>query len=104
MFMLAMILMRLTTAGPMARRKVEDVVQRAVDPVADPDPLVLRLDVDVRRPVAQRLGDDPLHDLHDRCVLGDAGHLGLRLGLAALCLLRSASNARIWVVTPLSAR
>ena len=58
--------------------QVEDVVQRAVDAVADPDPVRLRLDVDVRGAVAQRLGDDQLHDLdHRRVVVGrDGVHAG----------------------------
>ena len=55
MFMPAMILMRLTSAGPIVRGQGEDVVQRAVDAEADAQPVVLRLDVDVGGAVAQRL-------------------------------------------------
>ena len=58
MFMPAMILIRLTTRRPDRAGQVEHVVQRAVDAVAHPDPVALRLDVDVGGPVAQRLGDD----------------------------------------------
>jgi hypothetical protein len=44
-------------------------VQHAVDPVADTDVLLLRLDVDVRRPVLHRLGDEQVDQLDDRGVL-----------------------------------
>ena len=40
-----------------ARRRL-DLVQHAVDPVADREPVLERLDVDVRRPRVERVGDD----------------------------------------------
>ncbi len=78
MFIPPRILIRLTSAGPIEPGQVEHVVQRAVDAVADPDPLALRLDVDVGGAVAQRLGDDHLDDLDDRRVLVDLRGLELR--------------------------
>ncbi len=63
--------------------QVEHVVQRAVDAVPHPDPVGLRLDVDVRGPVAQRLGDDLLHDVDDRRV---ASLVGRRAGAFAASL------------------
>ena len=56
MFMPAMILMRLTSAGPDRAGQVEHVVQGAVDAVPHPDPVALRLDVDVGGAVPQAPG------------------------------------------------
>ena len=53
------------------RRELDGVVERAVDAEADPQLLVLGLDVDVGGPVAQGLGDEQVHDLHDGRVVGD---------------------------------
>ena len=58
--------------GAGRRRKAEHLAQRTVDPVADADPPVGRLDVDVGRAVAQRLGDDLVDELDDRRVVGGA--------------------------------
>ena len=102
MFMPARILIRLTSAGPMDAGQVEHVVQRAVDAVADPDPVVLRLDVDVGGAVAQRLGDDHLHDLDDRRVV--VGLRGLEPGRRRGAAPSRASNAWTWLSTPASAR
>ena len=52
-------------------RELGRVVQRTVDPEADADLAVLRLDVDVGRALADRLRDDALHHLHDRRVVVD---------------------------------
>ena len=43
-----------------------DVVQCPVDPVADPDARLLRLDVDVAGPLADRLEDHAVDELDDR--------------------------------------
>ena len=72
MSMSAMILMRLTSSGPVGCRQAEHLAQRTVDPVADADPSVGRLDVDVGGAVAQRLGDDLVDQLDDRCLVGRA--------------------------------
>ena len=52
--------------GPHVRRQREHVVQRSIDPVPDTDTRVLGLDVDIRGAIANALGDDQVHDLHDR--------------------------------------
>ena len=76
--------------------QVEHVVQRAVDAVADPDPVVLRLDVDVGGAVAQRLGDDHLDDLDDRGVV--VGHVRCSVRSASRRRLSRASNAWTWLL------
>ena len=48
-----------------ARRRL-DLVQHAVDPVADDEPVLERLDVDVRRPRFERVGDDERDEPDDR--------------------------------------
>ena len=47
-------------------------MQRAVDAVADPNPIRHGLDVDVGRAFADRLGKQEVHDLDDRRLLVDA--------------------------------
>ena len=67
--------------GPGRRGKLEHLAQRAVDAEADPHPPFGRLDVDVGRAVAQRLGDDLVDELDDRRVVGGADDgLDLLLG------------------------
>ena len=70
MFISAMILRRLTSAGAMLRRELDGVVQRPVDAESDPELLALRLDVDVRGPVAHGLGDEQVDYLDDRRIAG----------------------------------
>ena len=72
MSMSAMILIRLTSSGPGGVGEAEHLAQRAVDAVPDADPPVGRLDVDVRRPVAQRLRHDLVDELDDRRLVGGA--------------------------------
>ena len=48
----------------------QDLLERAVDPVADPDARFGRLDVDVGGPVAHGLREDAAHDLDDRRIVG----------------------------------
>ena len=52
----------------------QDLFERTVDPVADPDPQLGRFDVDVGCPVAHGLGEDAADDLHDRRIVLD--HVG----------------------------
>ena len=59
--------------------------QHAVDPVANPHPVLERLDVDVRRPQLHRLADHQLHEPHDR----GARFVDILAAAAAACLLRS---------------
>ena len=66
MFMFAMILRRLMSAGPMFAGSDERVVECAVDAVADSDLVVLRLEVHVGGTLAQRLRHDRVDDLDDR--------------------------------------
>ncbi len=65
----------------MRRRQVHgqglDVVEGAVDPVADPQPVGLGLEVDVRSPVAEPLGEQQVDDLHHRGIDLDGGRLTL---------------------------
>ena len=80
--------------------RVHDLVEHAVDPEADAQVGLGRLDVDVRRPVGHRLGDQQVDELDDRGVLdglpgdalvfvvgqllgGDLGHL-VDLGVEAV--------------------
>ena len=79
MFMLAMIFKPAHECGRHRQRQVHGVVQRAVDAVPDSQVVPLRLDVDVRRPVAHRLGDEEVDDLDDRGVVGH-GHLHAGVG------------------------
>ena len=58
--------------------------QHAIDPVADPDAVFERLDVDVRGPGFDRLGDDHLHQADDR----RAGFVELFLAGAGICRFR----------------
>ena len=63
---LARILMR-DSIAPSSRRGGVALDQHAVDPVADPDAVFERLDVNVRGPQLHRLADDHLHQPNDRC-------------------------------------
>jgi hypothetical protein len=45
-------------------------VEDAVDPVTDPERFLLRLDVDVGGAIVHRLGDEQVHELDDRSVVG----------------------------------
>ena len=65
--------------------ELDGVVQRTVDAEPDPQLLALGLDVDVRGPVAHRLGDEQVDDLDDRRVGGvDGLHRGVGETLRAV--------------------
>ena len=103
MFIPAMILMRLTSPSPMAAGSDEDLLQGAVDAEADPDDLVARLDVHVGGAVADGLGEDPVDDLDDGCVVGhDVGVGGSRP--RASCEPSTDTNAWTRLSTPPMAR
>ena len=51
---------------PAAPRRAVALDQHAVDPVADADPVLERLDVDVGGPQLHGLGDHQVHQPHDR--------------------------------------
>ena len=81
--------------------------QHAVDPVADPDAVFERLDVDVRRPQLHGLADDQLHQPDDRgagLVDDFVAAAGLLLGLGEVDgrvgeLLRASSrrlSSSVW--------
>ena len=61
-----MILMREITAADRRLRRRLDLVQHAVDPVANDQPVLERLDVDVRRAHFERVGDEQRHEADDR--------------------------------------
>ena len=93
MFMFAMILMRLTSPGPIAAGKLKDLFQRAVDAEANADDVVGGLDVHVRGAVAHRLGQDAVDDLDDGRVVRD----DLRLRHASTSRLREPStDSKAW--------
>ncbi len=50
--------------------RIHDLVQDPVDPEADPELLLVRLDVDVRRPPFDGVGQDEVHELDDRRLFG----------------------------------
>ena len=52
------------------RGERQDLLESAVDPVADPDAQFGRLDVHVRGPVTHGLRQDAAHDLDDRSIVG----------------------------------
>ena len=62
----AMILIARDHRGREAARRRLDFVQHAVDPVAHGQPVLERLDVDVRRARFERVGDDERHEADDR--------------------------------------
>jgi hypothetical protein len=78
------------------RRQGRRVVERAINSEADPDSRVLRFDVDIGGALADGLGDDPLHDLHDRRVVVElfdsrrGSELERRLGADGLGVLLEA--------------
>src|SRR5207302_5609183 len=53
------------------RGRRHDDVQGAVDAVPDPDPGLLRLDVDVAGPLAKRLHDDHVDQADDRGIVDE---------------------------------
>ena len=61
-----MILMREITGADSRLRRRLDLVQHAVDAVADDQPVLERLDVDVGRAHLERVGDDEAHHPDDR--------------------------------------
>ena len=61
--------MREVTAGTTDDRHDRRLVEHAVDAVADPHLVLLRLEVDVGGAALDGLGDHPLHELDDRGVL-----------------------------------
>jgi hypothetical protein len=76
MLMSAMIFSRLMTPAWIAARRAHDLVQHAVDAEADAQVVLGRLDVDVRRAVLDRLGDEQVDELDDRRVLDDLLDVG----------------------------
>ncbi len=56
-------------------RRLHHLVEHAVDAVADAEFLLVRLDVDVRRVALDGVGEDQVHELDDRRVLGLARQL-----------------------------
>jgi hypothetical protein len=72
-----MIFSRLTTAGMDLAALRHDLVEHAVHAVADAHVPLLRLDVDVRGAVADRLADERVDELDDRRVVDD-GSMGSR--------------------------
>ena len=66
MSILARILMRESKAPSKAPRGAVPLDQNAVDPVADPDAVFERLDMDVRGPQLHGLADDQVHQADDR--------------------------------------
>ena len=105
-----MILMREITAADSRLRRRLDLVQHAVDPVADDQPVLERLDVDVRRARLERVGDEQRHEADDRRLgrevlqLLDVGVerelVGARLDVAEQLALRRLAGA----VEPLERR
>ena len=51
-------------------RRAHHLVEHAVDAEPHPERLLVRFDVDVARALADGLGDQPVHELHDRRLLG----------------------------------
>jgi len=75
-------------------REGGDVVEGAVDPEADPELVVLGLEVDVGGPVAQRLGDHQVDHLHHgRLGVGDGACGRLRCGGRVAATASPAANA-----------
>ena len=66
--------------GHRAARDGHDVAQHAVDPVADPQRLALRLDVDVAGPGAHGVGEDQADQPDGRRVVGARAVVLLRRG------------------------
>ena len=64
--------MRLTSSGPVAAGRLSTSRSAPSIAVPDADPPVGRLDVDVGGAVAQRLRDDLVDELDDRCFVGRA--------------------------------
>jgi hypothetical protein len=62
-------------SGLEPQRGLHDVVEDPVDAVADPEGFLVGLDVDVRRRLLDRVGQDQVHQLDDRGVLGGLAEL-----------------------------
>ena len=62
---------------PVDLRRQVLLLQQPVDPVADADALLLRLDVDVRRPLVRRLHQNLVHQLDDGRLLRRLRHLAV---------------------------
>ncbi len=92
-----MILMRLTSPGPIAAGKCEDLLQRAVDAKTDPHDVVGGLDVHVRRAVAHRLGEDAVDDLDDRGVVTDGS---LATGVSVARRREPSTDSNAWTNLP----
>ena len=73
-------------AGDHPLRDPRRLVQHPVDPEADPHLVLIRLEVDVGRALAHRLGEDRVDELDHRGVVGGLVELG-DLGLSLLLLL-----------------
>jgi hypothetical protein len=54
------------------QRRLHDLVEHAVDAEADPEHLLVGLDVDVACPLADRVGQQRVHQPHDGRFLGGA--------------------------------
>ena len=71
----------------------QDLFERPVDPVANPDAELGRLDMDIGRPVAHGLGEDAADHLDDRRIfVNDAGVSGV-VSMGRLRVASTASKA-----------
>ena len=104
MFMSAMILMRLTIAGPMSAGSVSTSWSAPSMRNRTRTCVALRLDVDVGGAVAQRLREDEVDDLDDRRVLVDRPAAAPARAAAASRGRTVSSNSLMWCATSASAR
>ena len=58
------------------KRGLHHVVEHAVHPVADTEGFLVRLDMDIRRPFLDGVGQDQVHQFDDRGVLGGLAQFG----------------------------
>ena len=68
----AITLMREVMAFFSLQRRLHDLVEHAVDAEADAEHLLVRLDVDVARALADGVGQERVHQADDRRLLGGA--------------------------------
>ena len=57
-------------SGAMAPRRLQQLLHHAIDPVTDRQAFLERFDMDVRRLLADRLGEHGIDQPDDRCVVG----------------------------------
>ena len=103
MSMSLMIFSRLVTPDGDRLGRAHDLVQHAVDPVADPQAVLGRLDVDVAGPVLDGLGDEHVDVLDDRGVLDDLADLGELVLASRPCViaLRDVVHVGVGAAEPL---